>query len=231
MKNSKLKSSALVLSIVIGSTPVMACTTMPRANTSRSNQFALEVSATATEATTEAAASAGGAEAKPAEKTEAKPAEKTEAKPEKTEAKPAEKTEAKPEKPAKVEKTEDKAEKPAEKPAKKDKCDKKEEGKVDAEAAPQGTFTIDNFQVIQKALDKLGVDAEELEKQVKEGKKLVQVLEDAEIPVNKFKKQLYKEYCAAIKEGVKAEKLTKEEAKVLKKAIKEKVNAWMAEEK
>ncbi len=118
-------------------------------------------------------------------------------------------------------KCEDKAEKP-EKPEKPE----KEEGD-----SANTSFTIDNFQVIQKALEKLGIKPDELEKQVKEGKKLVQVLEDADIPVNKFKKQLYKEYCATIKEGVKSEKLTKDEAKVLKKAIKEKVNAWMAEDK
>ncbi len=192
MKNTKLKSSAILLSIVIGSTPVLGCTTVPRANTSRGD-FAIEV------------ASAATTEAKPAPATGAQGADKAEAK----------KEEEKP------------AAKPAEKKAKADKAEAKKEEEKPVDAA----FTIDNFQVIQKTLEKLGIPPEELEKQVKEGKKLVQVLEEGDISVKKFKKQLYKEYCAAIKEGVKSDKLTKDEGKVLKKAIKEKVDAWMSEEK
>ncbi len=208
MKNTKLKSSAILLSLVIGSTPVLACTSAPRANTSRGDSIVLQT-ASSSMVKTEPAADAETAEKKEesAEKTE-----KTE-KPDKTE---------KTEKTDKVEKTEK-----VDKAAKDDKKEKPAKAEEGAEAA----FTIDNFQIIQKALEKLGVKPEELEKQVKEGKKLIQVLEEAEIPVKKFKKQLYKEYCAAVKEGVKADKLTKDEAKVLKKAIKEKVDAWMSEEK
>ncbi len=91
----------------------------------------------------------------------------------------------------------------------------------------QNTFVIDNFKVIQDALQKLGVQPEELEGMIKEGKKLPEVLELKNIPVAKFKKALLKQYYAAINEGVKNKQITKEEAKMLRAAIKEKVMSWL----
>ena len=91
----------------------------------------------------------------------------------------------------------------------------------------QNTFVIDNFKVIQGALQKLGVQPEELEGMIKEGKKLPEVLELKNIPVAKFKKALLKQYYAAINEGVKNKQITKEEAKMLRAAIKEKVMSWV----
>lgn len=91
----------------------------------------------------------------------------------------------------------------------------------------QNTFVIDNFKVIQGALQKLGVQPEELEGMIKEGKKLPEVLELKNIPVAKFKKALLKQYYAAINEGVKNKQITKEEAKMLRAAIKEKVMSWL----
>ena len=79
----------------------------------------------------------------------------------------------------------------------------------------QNTFVIDNFKVIQGALQKLGVQPEELEGMIKEGKKLPEVLELKNIPVAKFKKALLKQYYAALNEGVKNKQITKEEAKML----------------
>ncbi|MBU3811074.1 MAG: hypothetical protein H9893_05405 [Candidatus Niameybacter stercoravium] len=91
----------------------------------------------------------------------------------------------------------------------------------------QNTFVIDNFKVIQGALQKLGVQPEELEGMIKEGKKLPEVLELKNIPVAKFKKALLKQYYAAINEGVENKQITKEEAKMLRAAIKEKVMSWL----
>lgn len=91
----------------------------------------------------------------------------------------------------------------------------------------QNTFVIDNFKVIQGALQKLGVQPEELEGMIKEGKKLPEVLELKNIPVAKFKKALLKQYYVAINEGVKNKQITKEEAKMLRAAIKEKVMSWL----
>ena len=93
--------------------------------------------------------------------------------------------------------------------------------------ATQNTFVIDNFKVIQGALQKLGVQPEELEVMIKEGKKLPEVLELKNIPVAKFKKALLKQYYSAINEGVKNKQITKEEAKMLRAAIKEKVMSWL----
>ena len=93
--------------------------------------------------------------------------------------------------------------------------------------ATQNTFVIDNFKVIQAALQKLGVQPEELEVMIKEGKKLPEVLELKNIPVAKFKKALLKQYYSAINEGVKNKQITKEEAKMLRGAIKEKVMSWL----
>ena len=93
--------------------------------------------------------------------------------------------------------------------------------------ATQNTFVIDNFKVIQGALQKLGVQPEELEGMIKEGKKLPEVLELKNIPVTKFKKALLKQYYSAINEGVKNKQITKEEAKMLRAAIKEKVMSWL----
>ncbi len=124
--------------------------------------------------------------------------------------------------------------KPEAKPEKKKDCKKDDAQKEDGATSDKGegaetAFTIDNFKIIQQALITLGIPQDELEAQIKEGKKLVEVLETADIPIKKFKKQLYKEYTKAIKEGTKEGKLTKEEAKTLKKAIKEKVDSWMSE--
>lgn len=91
----------------------------------------------------------------------------------------------------------------------------------------QNTFVIDNFKVIQSALQKLGVQPEELEVMIKEGKKLPEVLELKNIPVPKFKKVLLKQYYVAINEGVENKQITKEEAKMLRSAIKEKVMSWL----
>lgn len=91
----------------------------------------------------------------------------------------------------------------------------------------QNTFVIDNFKVIQGALQKLGVEPEELEVMIKEGKKLPEVLELKNIPVAKFKKALLKQYYAAISEGVENKQITREEAKMLRVAIKEKVMSWL----
>lgn len=91
----------------------------------------------------------------------------------------------------------------------------------------QNTFVIDNFKVIQGALNKLGVPPEELEVMIKEGKKLPEVLEIKNIKVAKFKKALLKQYYSAISEGVENKQITKEEAKMLRGAIKDKVMSWL----
>lgn len=91
----------------------------------------------------------------------------------------------------------------------------------------QNTFVIDNFKVIQGALNRLGVAPEELEVMIKEGKRLPEVLEIKNIKVAKFKKALLKQYYVAINEGVENKQITKEEAKMLRGAIKEKVMSWL----
>ena len=89
-------------------------------------------------------------------------------------------------------------------------------------------FVIDNFQVIQNALCKLGIPNDELEVMIKEGKKLPEVLEMRNIEVAKFKKALLKQYYNAIDEGIKNKQITKEEGKMLRIAIKQKVMSWLA---
>ena len=88
-------------------------------------------------------------------------------------------------------------------------------------------FVIDNFQVIQSTLCKLGISNDELEVMIKEGKKLPEVLEMRNIEVMKFKKALLKQYYSAINEGVKNKQITKEEGKMLRIAIKQKVMSWL----
>ena len=98
---------------------------------------------------------------------------------------------------------------------------------IGGDESTQNTFVIDNFKVIQATLQKLGIQPEELEGMIKEGKKLPEVLELKNIPVAKFKKVLLKQYYAAINEGVENKQITKEEAKMLRSAIKEKVMSWL----
>ena len=91
----------------------------------------------------------------------------------------------------------------------------------------EGKFTVDNFKMIAQALEKLGVSSEMLDEMIREGKNLPEVLEAQNIQVKKFKKVLLKEYYAIIKQGVEDGKLTKEDAKMLKYAIKQKIMAWL----
>ncbi len=96
--------------------------------------------------------------------------------------------------------------------------------------APQATkeaFVIDNFKIISTCLEKMGVTPQALEGMIKEGKKLPDVLTEREISIKRFKKALIKEYNTVIRQGVADERLTVEEAKVLRKAIKEKVMCWL----
>lgn len=104
-------------------------------------------------------------------------------------------------------------------------CSSKKSGS--GSESTQNTFVIDNFKVIQGALNRLGVSPEELEVMIKEGKRLPEVLEIKNIKVVKFKKALLKQYYAAINEGVENKQITKEEAKMLRSAIKEKVMSWL----
>lgn len=93
--------------------------------------------------------------------------------------------------------------------------------------AESGAFVIDNFQVISQALERLGVPQEELQQMIQEGKRLEDVLETKGIKLARFKKELVKAYDTVIDEGVKNDKITKKEGKMLKKAIKEKVMSWL----
>lgn len=87
-------------------------------------------------------------------------------------------------------------------------------------------FVIDNFKIIQTTLEKLGVTPAELQGMIKEGKKLGDVLEIKNIPEAKFKKVLIKEYNAVIKAGLEEGQISKEEANMLKYAVKQKVKNW-----
>ncbi|OON96189.1 MAG: hypothetical protein ATN32_06630 [Candidatus Epulonipiscium fishelsonii] len=210
MKNRKIKLAVTALSICIGASPILACGTAPRANTTGSTQIC--------QATTTSETAKPSTETTPPTPQATTPQATT---PEKTEEnntpENAKKLEdAKKEDAKKLEKKEDTKKDDAKKSEKKEKADSE-------------VFSIDNFKVIQTSLEKLGVTPEELETKIKEGKKLIDVLEESEIPVKKFKKTLYKEYCKVIKEGVKSEKITKEEGKALKAAIKQKVELWMSE--
>ncbi|ONI46439.1 hypothetical protein AN641_00210 [Candidatus Epulonipiscioides gigas] len=203
MKNSQLKSVAIVMSLVIGAAPVFACNSAPRANTTRSSLIEV-VPTTATVTPAPSTTVAPSTTSAPSTTATQETKEETKQETKKEEAKKTEET----------------------REVKKDSQTEKKDVK-DENAA----FTIDNFKIIQASLITLGIKQEDLEIQIKEGKKLVDVLEQGEIPVKKFKKQLVKEYSKAIKEGQKEGKLTKEEAKTLKKAIKEKVDGWMTESK
>ncbi|MGL4345281.1 MAG: hypothetical protein ACRCTE_08795 [Cellulosilyticaceae bacterium] len=87
-------------------------------------------------------------------------------------------------------------------------------------------FVIDNFKIIQAALEKLGVTPTELQQMIKEGKKLGEVLEVKHIPDAKFKKVLIKEYHTVIKKGLSEGQISKEEANMLNYAVKQKVKNW-----
>lgn len=106
-------------------------------------------------------------------------------------------------------------------------CTNNQVSKPEAQAKEETPFVIDNFQVIQSTLCKLGIPNDELEVMIKEGKKLPEVLEMRNIEVAKFKKALLKEYYNAIDEGVKNKQITKEEGKMLRLAIKQKVMSWL----
>ncbi|OON97150.1 MAG: hypothetical protein ATN36_04030 [Epulopiscium sp. Nele67-Bin005] len=228
MRNAHMKIAVATLAISIGASPVLGCTTVPQANTSRTTQL-MEVSSAAT-----AQEQKPADDKKPEAKAEDKKAE--EKKPE--EKKPDEKKcdEKKPEqvKPSEEKKPEDETKKDdpkkteSKKPAGK-KEEKKSDEKPAEDAKEDSAFTIDNFAVTKAALEELGVTTEALEQKIKEGKKLIDVLTEEDIPVKKFKKVLYKQYVSVIKEGVKAGKISKEDAKLLKSTIKQKVNSWMSE--
>ncbi|MGL6174948.1 MAG: hypothetical protein ACRC1P_10125 [Cellulosilyticaceae bacterium] len=289
MKNARNKIIAAALILSLGATPVIGCTTVPKANTNRSNGV---VEATA-EAKTEERKSTTPVkpETKPTPASEAKPNEpaKPETKPSlptptvkpgepaKPETKPSLPTPTvKPSEPAKPEtkpnlptptvkpsepaKPETKPSlptptvkpsepaKPETKPnlptptvkpevkptspvTKPETCKPCKPNKPCKGEKPSEGFMIDNFKIIQQALEKLGVKPSELESMIKEGKKLTDVLEVKNISYNKFRKVLYKEYCIAIKEGVKNGQITKEEGKLLQSAIKQKVMSWMKDKK
>ncbi|OON95560.1 MAG: hypothetical protein ATN31_10755 [Candidatus Epulonipiscioides saccharophilum] len=211
MKNNRLRSAAMLMSLVVGVTPAMACSTCPRANTSTKTNFmeTIPTSAPVTPATT----STPAVPAEPTPTTQQPP--KTELKKEDTK--------------DEVTKDETKKEDVKKEDLKKEETEKEETKKEDTKKAEPGAFTIDNFKIIQSALITLGVKQEDLEIQIKEGKKLVDVLDSADITIKKFRKQLIKEYSKVIKEGKKAGQLTREEAKTLKKAVKDKVESWMNE--
>ena len=118
-----------------------------------------------------------------------------------------------------------------EKEAKKEEKEAAKEEKEVKQEAPKGAFKVDNFQIIQASLQKLGIEPEELETLIKEGKKLPEILEMKEITVKKFKKVLLKEYYKVIEQGVKDKQITKTQGKMLKEAIKEKIDEWMVEPK
>lgn len=103
-------------------------------------------------------------------------------------------------------------------------CDK---NKKESNKQASQAFVIDNFKMIAEALEELGVEGQELDKMIKEGKNLPEVLEAKNIEVKRFKKTLLKEYYDAIEEGVEEKKITKEEGKMLKAAIKQKVMSWL----
>jgi len=215
MKNNKLKSVAIVMSLVVGATPAFACSSCPRANTSTRNNLIETIPTSAPAAPTPSTAT----EPKKEEATKGE-VTKEETKKEEATKEETKKGEAKKEEATKGEVTKEET--------------KKEEGKKEDVTETTDTttaFTIDNFKVIQSALITLGVKQEDLEVQIKEGKKLVDVLESSEISVKKFRKQLIKEYSKVIKEGQNSGQLTKEEAKTLKQAVKEKVESWMSESK
>lgn len=88
------------------------------------------------------------------------------------------------------------------------------------------TFVLDNFKIIATALDALGVDQGELNAYIKDGKKLEDVLTAEKISTRKFKKQLLKAYQGEVEEAVKAGRLTEEQGKQLKTAIKQTVKNW-----
>ncbi|MEG0707420.1 MAG: hypothetical protein RR427_06340 [Cellulosilyticaceae bacterium] len=281
MKNIRTKLCVTALALAIGVSPVLACTTVPKANTNRSNGAFLTVA----EAENERKSSVP---AKPETKPTPVPAVKPETKPTpapivKPETKPTPAPIVKPEtkptpapivkpgtkptpapivkpgtKPTPPPTTTPGACKPETKPTpapivkpgtkptpapivkpetkptpapeiKPNTCKpcKPETKPCKPETKPVEKFTIDNFKIIQQSLEKLGVSPSELDTMIKQGKKLIDVLNEKDISVNKFRKVLYKEYCLTIKAGVKNKQITKEEGKLLEAAIKQKVMSWM----
>lgn len=95
----------------------------------------------------------------------------------------------------------------------------------------QRRFTLNNFIIIQTTLEKLGISNDELEKLIKQGKNLEQVLKEKDISVRKFKKEVLKEYYKAVDEGIEKRLITPEEGKKLKSAIKETIKGWLPKNK
>lgn len=198
MKKKSIKVGAILLACVMGVTPVFACTTTPHdINTSKPAEKPARVIACKT---CKKDITTGSAVAPDETRGEsAKPAKEKEL-PSKVQPAP-----TKPIEPAKVQ--------PA--PMKPIEPHKK-----------QGAFVIDNFKAIQCTLEKLGVSQAELEGMIKQGKTLSDVLKDKDINVNKFQKALLKQYYCTVKEAQNKGQITKEEAKQLKGAIKQKVMSW-----
>ncbi len=88
-------------------------------------------------------------------------------------------------------------------------------------------FYLDHFGIIRKSLKTFGVNGEELATYIREGKNLEQVLELENIPINKFKKEVIKQYNIKVKEGVKEGSITKEQAKKLRQAINQTIKKWL----
>lgn len=95
----------------------------------------------------------------------------------------------------------------------------------------QRRFMLNNFVIIQTTLEKLGISNDELEKLIKQGKNLEQVLKEKDISVRKFKKEVLKEYYKAVDEGIEKDLITSEEGKKLKSAIKETIKGWLPKNK
>lgn len=103
---------------------------------------------------------------------------------------------------------------------------KPEQRQTESSDTRKGSFVLDNFKVIQCTLNKLGVSNTELDGLIKQGKSLSDVLREKKINTNKFKRTLMKEYNCAIKDALQAKKISKDEAKMLKSTIKQKVKGW-----
>lgn len=91
----------------------------------------------------------------------------------------------------------------------------------------QKPFVLDHFKMIVNTLKQLGVEESEITGYIKEGKKLEEILKAEKINPKKFKKCMYKQYCEVIDAAVKEEKITAEQAKQLKAAIKETIQNWL----
>lgn len=91
----------------------------------------------------------------------------------------------------------------------------------------QKPFVLDHFKMIVNTLKQLGVEESEITNYIKEGKKLEEILKAEKISPKKFKKCMYKQYCEVIDAAVKEGKITAEQAKQLKTAIKETIHNWL----